>query len=174
MADIETTAQAAQPSDKPHVRKRDIIEVKPERDSANDIRNALLVVCTLIAAATFAAGVNPPGGVWQDSYNSHVAGKSVLASYSKYSFTMFLFSNSAAFSSSTMVIILLVCNFPFYLEIWIAMAGMTFTYGVSISSVSPTGNIKSRYIYIALALPYILRATVEVLKRTRKFIAKTK
>lgn len=171
MADIEMTAQ---PSTEPHISKRDIIEFKPERDSANDIRNALLVVAALIASATFAAGVNPPGGVWQDNENNHVAGKSVLASHSKDSFTMFLFSNSAAFSSSTLVVSYLVSNFPFFLEIWIAMAGMTFTYGISVSSVSPTGNIKSCYIYIALALPYILRAMVEVTKKTRKFITKTK
>lgn len=52
MADIEMTAQ---PSNKPHISKRDIIKFKPERDSANDIRNALLVASALIAAATFAA-----------------------------------------------------------------------------------------------------------------------
>lgn len=91
MADIEMTAQ---PSTESHISKRDIIEFKPERDSANDIRNALLVVAALIASATFAAGVNPPGGVWQDNENNHVAGKSVLASHSKDSFTMFLFSNT--------------------------------------------------------------------------------
>lgn len=76
----------AQPSNEPHISKRDIIQFKPERDSANDIRNALLVASALIAAATFASGVNPPGGVWQDNANNHVAGKSVLASHSKDSF----------------------------------------------------------------------------------------
>ncbi|PRQ50476.1 putative PGG domain-containing protein [Rosa chinensis] len=96
--------------------------------------------------------MNPPGGVWQDNDNTHVAGQSVLAPYSKDSFKMFLFSNTAAFSSSTIVILFLVSNFPFYLEIWIAMADMTFTYGVSISSVSSKGNIKPGYTYIALAL----------------------
>ncbi|RVW73668.1 hypothetical protein CK203_057070 [Vitis vinifera] len=38
----------------------------PSRDTPSDARNTLLVVGTLIAAATFQAGINPPGGVWQD------------------------------------------------------------------------------------------------------------
>uniref|UniRef100_A0A2N9IFJ2 PGG domain-containing protein n=1 Tax=Fagus sylvatica TaxID=28930 RepID=A0A2N9IFJ2_FAGSY len=40
---------------------------KPGIDSKSDVRNALLVVATLIAAVTFQAGVNPPGGVWQEN-----------------------------------------------------------------------------------------------------------
>ena len=38
----------------------------PRKDQAGDVRNILLIVATLIAAVTFQAGVNPPGGVWQD------------------------------------------------------------------------------------------------------------
>ncbi|RVW12673.1 hypothetical protein CK203_116469 [Vitis vinifera] len=38
----------------------------PSRDTPDSARNTLLVVGALIAAATFQAGINPPGGVWQD------------------------------------------------------------------------------------------------------------
>ncbi|XP_042966313.1 uncharacterized protein LOC122299897 [Carya illinoinensis] len=43
----------------------------PERDSPSDVRNALLVVMALIAAATFQAALNPPGGVWQQTMNDN-------------------------------------------------------------------------------------------------------
>ncbi|XP_048440073.1 uncharacterized protein LOC125477161 [Pyrus x bretschneideri] len=42
-------------------------QYNPERDSETDVRNVLLVVAALITAATFTAGLNPPGGVWQET-----------------------------------------------------------------------------------------------------------
>ncbi|KAL3571766.1 hypothetical protein D5086_025670 [Populus alba] len=44
-------------------------QYNPNRDTPSDARNVLLVVVALIAAVTFQAGVNPPGGVWQDNGN---------------------------------------------------------------------------------------------------------
>ncbi|KAF5455807.1 hypothetical protein F2P56_025344 [Juglans regia] len=82
-------------------------QYKPERDSASDVRSALLVVMALIAAATFQAGLNPPGGVWQDNKNDHgvnqEAGTAILGSYS-HNCKVFFFFNTLAFSSSIYVI----------------------------------------------------------------------
>ncbi|KAJ6400275.1 hypothetical protein OIU84_015846 [Salix udensis] len=39
-------------------------------DKPKDARNVLLIVVALIAAVTFQAGVNPPGGVWQGRRSS--------------------------------------------------------------------------------------------------------
>ncbi|KAK6920405.1 PGG domain [Dillenia turbinata] len=56
-----------------------------ERDSPSYVRSTLLVIAMLMAAATFQAGLNQPGGIWQDDLNgpdaridSHISGKSVL------------------------------------------------------------------------------------------------
>ncbi|KAF9668716.1 hypothetical protein SADUNF_Sadunf14G0032400 [Salix dunnii] len=65
------------------------------RDSPSDARNVLLVVVALIAAVTFQAGVNPPGGVWQEGEH---AGRAIYASQ-KFAFYIFLVSNTLALSS---------------------------------------------------------------------------
>ncbi|KAE8038548.1 hypothetical protein FH972_011047 [Carpinus fangiana] len=46
----------------------------------NDMRSVILVAVALIAAATFQAGVSPPGGVWQDNNDGHVPGRAVYSS----------------------------------------------------------------------------------------------
>ncbi|KAJ6722623.1 hypothetical protein OIU74_007258 [Salix koriyanagi] len=48
--------------------------------TTDDARNVWLVVVSLIAAVTFQAGVNPPGGVWQDGDH---AGRAIYASQKK-------------------------------------------------------------------------------------------
>ncbi|KAK9911124.1 hypothetical protein M0R45_035047 [Rubus argutus] len=51
-----------------------------KNDKPGDIRNVLLVVAALITAVTFQAGVNPPGGVWQDN-NGHTAGRAIYTNH---------------------------------------------------------------------------------------------
>uniref|UniRef100_A0A2N9ILU0 PGG domain-containing protein n=1 Tax=Fagus sylvatica TaxID=28930 RepID=A0A2N9ILU0_FAGSY len=91
-------------------------QYKEDRDSPSDVRNLLLVVATLIAAVTFQAGVNPPGGVWQDD-NGHKAGRAIYASQQE-AYYVFLFSNTLTLSTSVLVIMSLTYRFPFYLEVW--------------------------------------------------------
>ncbi|KAJ1415814.1 PGG domain [Sesbania bispinosa] len=43
-------------------------------EKISETRNILLVVFTLVAAVTFQAVMNPPGGVWQDNENGHEPG----------------------------------------------------------------------------------------------------
>ncbi|CAK7336915.1 unnamed protein product [Dovyalis caffra] len=40
---------------------------KKGRDSPSEARGTLLVIAVLVATATFQVGINPPGGVWQDT-----------------------------------------------------------------------------------------------------------
>ncbi|GMY08516.1 putative PGG domain-containing protein [Fagus crenata] len=139
---------------------------KPGIDSKSDVRNALLVVATLIVAVTFQAGLNPPGGFWQEnsptstqdnsSTPTHEAGKAILGS-NKAAFTIFIFSNTTAFSASSTVIAYLVQGFPFQLMVRISLFFMCFTYGASITALQPDqGALSIAALYIALFLPYIL------------------
>ncbi|KAJ0091104.1 hypothetical protein Patl1_14550 [Pistacia atlantica] len=41
--------------------------VEKKDDWLKEMSNALMVVASLIATVTFQAGLNPPGGVWQDT-----------------------------------------------------------------------------------------------------------
>lgn len=89
------------------------------RDSPSQTRNLILIVVTLTAAVTFQAGVNQPGGYWQDDSNEQVAGVAILASKKKTAYLLFLIFNTLAFSmSSTSIIITFTGRFPLRNEIW--------------------------------------------------------
>ncbi|PRQ50478.1 putative PGG domain-containing protein [Rosa chinensis] len=171
MADSNDVEMAAtQPTgDQTASRSKYDLMYDPKRDTAKDVRNAMLVVAALISAATFAAGINPPGGVWQgDIENStqHSSGKSVLGTNSAPAYKVFYFLNAVAFSSANVVISNLVYRFPYYPEIWAAMVSMSGTYGVSVAAVSPPGDaFYGRFIWFAIAVPYIIRIIVHYWKK---------
>ena len=127
-----------------------------ERDSHSDARNVLLIVAALITAVTFQAGVNPPGGVWQDSQDGHPAGRAIYASHMM-SFYVFLISNTLALSSSILVILKLTYLFPFYIEIRVAIVSMIITYGSAIFGITPRESTKYRFILAAAAVPFLVR-----------------
>ncbi|KAB1217845.1 hypothetical protein CJ030_MR3G014745 [Morella rubra] len=167
------TETAAQPIE-PEVSRRNWIsyfQYKPERDSANDVRNALLVVTALIAAATFQVGCNPPGGVWQETQTvegkTNYAGKAIMASNGR-AFTVFIFCNTFAFNSSVLVIIYLVYQFPFYLLTWMALCGLTFTYAFSVTALlPPEKSSDDKYLIMASVLPWMLSIVQELIKKCR-------
>ncbi|XP_050282549.1 uncharacterized protein LOC126723265 [Quercus robur] len=138
-------------------------QYNPKKDQAGDVRNILLIVATLIAAVTFQAGVNPPGGVWQDNTKGHVAGKAIYASR-EVEFYVFLICNTVALSTSVLVIMSLTYKFPFHLEVFVATASMLGTYASAIFAVTPGDFFKYRYILIAAALPFVLRVLIYIVK----------
>ncbi|OMO69647.1 hypothetical protein CCACVL1_19365 [Corchorus capsularis] len=131
------------------------------RDKPSDVRNVLLVVATLIAAVTFQAGVNPPGGVWQDDENGHIPGRAIYASQSG-AYYVFLISNTLALSASVLVIISLTHRFPFHLEIIIATISMLVTYGSAVFAVTPREYVRFRYVMGAAAVPFVLRCLIQL------------
>lgn len=172
MAAVQPTGVSNQPTgvSNPRSRYTDLM-YDPERDTAKEVRNAMLVVAALISAATFAAGINPPGGVWQDDgiKNSTIkyhSGKSVFATNSLAAYKVFIFANAAAFSSANLVIGYLVFGFPYYLEIWGAMLCMSLTYGISVGAVTPPEDTSyTKYQWFAFAFPYMLRAIAYLWKK---------
>ncbi|XVE76826.1 hypothetical protein DITRI_Ditri13aG0011400 [Diplodiscus trichospermus] len=134
------------------------------RDQPSDVRNVLLVVSTLIAAVTFQAGINPPGGVWQDDDSGHIAGQAIYASQSE-AYHIFLIANTLALSASILVIISLTCRFPFHFEIIVATISMIVTYGSAIFAVTPSENVRFRYVTAAASVPFILRALIHLFNK---------
>lgn len=69
------------------------------------MRGSLLVVASLLASVTYQAGLNPPGGMWQDTspegtQNPHRAGNPVLQDTNSARFQLFNLFNSFAFAHS--------------------------------------------------------------------------
>uniref|UniRef100_N1QPJ6 PGG domain-containing protein n=1 Tax=Aegilops tauschii TaxID=37682 RepID=N1QPJ6_AEGTA len=65
----------------------------------------LMLLGILVAGVTFQAGLDPPGGVWQQS---NEAGSPVMLSTRRRQYLTFLYSNSTSFAASIVVIMLLV------------------------------------------------------------------
>ncbi|KAF8041276.1 hypothetical protein BT93_A0019 [Corymbia citriodora subsp. variegata] len=137
----------------------ELLRYKPERHER--FRDTLLIIATLIAAVTFQAGVNPPGGIWQDNDNGHVAGRAIYASQ-RIAFYVFLVSNTFALSTSLLVIGCLTYRFPLHVQISVATVSMMVTYASAIFAVTPHESVRFRYVLISAALPVICQCIIQM------------
>ncbi|GFZ15567.1 hypothetical protein Acr_24g0017570 [Actinidia rufa] len=112
-------------------------------------RDALMVVASLLASMAFQAGVNPPGGVWQENspnYSdphttgnlttssdphtagnlTHRAGEAVVAYNYPDTYKYYLRANTISFVASLSTLLLLISGLPFKRKtfMWILMAIM--------------------------------------------------
>ncbi|XP_057476991.1 ankyrin repeat-containing protein BDA1-like [Actinidia eriantha] len=116
-------------------------------------RDALMVVASLLASMAFQAGVNPPGGVWQDNSptdsdikDPHRAGEAVVAYNYPQTYKYYLRANTISFVASLSTLLLLISGLPFKRKtfmwilmaiMWLSITSMAFTYSYSIVAVTP-------------------------------------
>lgn len=76
-----------------------------------EMRGWLMVVATVAASVTYQAGLNPPGGFWQDNLRGrggHRAGNPVLRDSVAARYQAFYYLNSTSFVTSLVIIVLLM------------------------------------------------------------------
>ncbi|XP_034570090.1 uncharacterized protein [Setaria viridis] len=72
------------------------------------LRKYILLLASVVAMVTYAAGFSPPGGVWKDTAAGHVAGDSVLRDTHYNRYLVFFYFNATAFAASLLAIILVL------------------------------------------------------------------
>ncbi|KAM0929781.1 hypothetical protein ACQ4PT_001396 [Festuca glaucescens] len=76
------------------------------REALDKARSLVLLLATLAATITYAAGLNPPGGLWLDNGDDHMAGDPILLTTNARRYRAFFYCNSVAFVASLVAIVL--------------------------------------------------------------------
>ncbi|KAM3206506.1 hypothetical protein ACQJBY_061929 [Aegilops geniculata] len=74
-------------------------------------RNLGTLLAILVVTITYQAGLDPPGGLWQEDRDGHKMGHPVLQTTHPIRYKVFFYSNSTAFVTSLFIILMFQNNF---------------------------------------------------------------
>jgi hypothetical protein len=83
-----------------------IIREQVINESMDKARSLVLLLATLATSVTYQAGLVPPGDVWQDDGDGHLAGDPILLTTHPRRYKTFYYCNSTAFMASLAAIVL--------------------------------------------------------------------
>ncbi|XP_074294425.1 uncharacterized protein LOC141622277 [Silene latifolia] len=158
-------------------------------------RNGLMVVASLIATMAFTIGINPPGGVWQDNNDGHLAGTAIMANATKGSYNsislffkvftpetqyeLLLVVNTIGLVSSLSVILLLISGLPckrlfvgmLMVIMWVAVTATALSYVIAVGFLVSGGGGSEISQAIAVSVTvWIMLMIVMLLAHALRFI----
>ncbi|KAF8657378.1 hypothetical protein HU200_060150 [Digitaria exilis] len=80
-------------------------------DAVEKARSLVMLLATLVVSITYQAGLDPPGGLWPADGPDYKNGDPILLTTHPTRYTVFFYSNSAAFVASLIVIIMVQSRF---------------------------------------------------------------
>ncbi|XP_058180442.1 ankyrin repeat-containing protein At5g02620-like [Rhododendron vialii] len=114
-------------------------------------KDTLMIVSSLMATMSFQVGINPPGGVWDQSSPEHEAGKARIAYTNSKAYPYLVYFNTIGFLLSLTTILELIVVLPTQKRAfgfiragisWLTIMIMAFAYTFSVIIVSPPAMYK--------------------------------